>query len=153
MIYKKAKKIYTNRKDNAEKNICPFYRSKFYKQKERMIERSVKKKNWYKKQGHKAVLFVEATKNQQLAKECQQTLDQCKLSIKVVERSGEPIKNKLVRSNPFPEDKCKDESCLLCSSDQNINCKLREISYQICCADNLKETGACDGRYEVVERD
>ena len=70
------------------------------------------------------------------------------MSVKVIERSGEPIKNKLVRSNPFREDKCRDDLCLLCSNGHNTNCKLREISYQICCSDNLKETGACDGRYE-----
>ena len=149
IIYKKANKVYTQIKKNDKENVCPLYRGKFWKQKERMVEKSTKKRNWYKKGGHKAVFFVDATKNQKLVKECQQAIDHCNLRIKVVEKSGEPIKNKLVRSNPFSETKCKDESCLLCLSGQEINCKLREITYQVCCADTFKEgTDACDGRYE-----
>ena len=71
--------------------------------------------------------------------ECQQAINLCNLNIKVVEKSGNPIKNKLVHSNPFRETNCKDESCLVCLSGQDVNCKLREITYQVCCADKLKK--------------
>ena len=147
-VYRKAKGIYDKMCENASRDIYPMYRGKFWKQKERQIEKSEKKKNWYSKGGYQTVLFVDATPKQKMAKEIQKVLKECNLKIKVIEKSGDSLKNKLVRSNPFPSEKCEGIGCKVCASGQSINCKLREFIYEIGCSSAYSDINPCDGIYK-----
>ena len=52
-----------------------------------MHEKNDQKTNWCKNGKYKTTFFVEATKNQELAKECQRILDDADLGVKVVEKN------------------------------------------------------------------
>ena len=148
MVYKKAKGRYQRMISNDKNKVCPLYRSKFWRQKERMLDKGEQKTKWCQNEKYTTTFFVEATKNKELARECQRILDDASLGIKVIEKTGESIKSKLVKSDPFKKKSCGRETCLLCSSGRNINCKSREITYEICCNSYFDETNKCDGKYD-----
>ena len=84
----------------TEKHLCTVVRctTNLPEKKEKVNKR----KNWYGKGGHETVMFVDSTPGSKLAKEFRQILDSCGLKIRVVERTGESIKN-LIRSIPDEE--------------------------------------------------
>ena len=109
-----------------------------------MKEKEQKRKELYKKGGYKSTFFVNATIEEKLARKCQSVFKECGLPIKVLEVSGKSIKQHLVKSDPFKEMKCSNTNCHIClSSNNELNCKMRDIVYQHEC------TGfeTCNGRY------
>ena len=140
-IYRKAKQIYEKRLNDDKEGICPMYRSKKWKQTNG--NRGGNKKEWYKNKGYKSTFFVDATQNESLAKECTKVLKECELPIKVIQKCGISIKKTLSRSNPFRENKCKDDKCSICTADSNIYCKKRECVYENTCED----VNTCNGAY------
>ena len=66
-----------------------------------------------------AVLFVPATPGGELAREVQEADDRLREDtkerrVKVVERGGETLREKLCRNNPWGDVKCKRERCMCC---------------------------------------
>ena len=132
-IYIKAKKKYNLIVENDKNKICPMYRSKFWKQKERRRQKENKIRTWYNDNGkYDTVLFVDHTENSDLARKCQKVINEIGLKIKVQEKSGVTLKQDLVRSNPFQKLKCLDQ-CTICESHPKINCKMRDVIYDIVC--------------------
>ena len=120
-------------KDNVLKGTCPLYRSKFWKQHERRTQKMEKIRTWYNKNGkYDSVFFVNYTEGSKLAKECQKIINNIGLKIKFVEKAGRNLKQELVKSNPFEESKCQD-SCEICSHHPKVNCRMREVAYEIKC--------------------
>ena len=72
-----------------------------------------------------------------MAKEVKKVLKSCNLKVKVVERSGQTLKESLMKSDPFRREKC-EEDCALCKNvESNVDCKGRNVVYKI----NCKECG------------
>ena len=148
VIFSKAKCKYDKIKQNAERGISPMYRGKFYEKKERMRKKAEKSKTWFGKKVEVSTFFVEATPSSELKKQCQQIIDEVKLPVKILEKSGKSLQKQLVKSNPFHKGKCNDESCNVC---KNIGkggfCKTRELIYKACCSNAVNECPPNDGNY------
>ena len=132
-IYIKARKKFNNMKENARNGTCPMYRSKFWNRNERTKQKAEKMRTWYSQNGkYESVFFVNYTERSQLANDCQKVLNNIGLKIKVVEKGGKTLKQELVRSNPFEKLRC-DKKCEICENHPKINCRAREVVYEIKC--------------------
>ena len=133
IIYIKAKRKYEIIKEKVVNGTCPLYRSKFWNQGERRKEKLNKIKTWFNYNNKfDTIFFVDYTHNSMLAKECQKAITDVGLKIKVVEKTGRSLKEELVKSNPFEKKKCNEE-CFICDNYPKINCKMREVMYNIKC--------------------
>ena len=59
-----------------------------------------------------------------------------KIDIKVVEKAGKQLKTTLQTSDPFKQNKCQDEECFPCKTNNNdkpSNCRKDGIIYKITC--------------------
>ena len=142
-VYTKAKRKYDEclRKHDADEQ--PFYRGKSWNFKERKEEKRVKRKTWYQNNGSEATFFVDATPNEELAETCRKAFKRGGLKVKVIEKTGRTIRNALVRSNPFKESNCHQDSCKVCSLDSNVHCKEREVLYKLSCQGTNKDNVPC----------
>ncbi|KAJ8035138.1 hypothetical protein HOLleu_22268 [Holothuria leucospilota] len=83
----------------------------------------MKRKTWYSRGGDETVMFVDATPWSCMTKEVRKVLKTCDLKIRVVKRSGQTLKQALVKFNLFRQKKCGESSCALCRNTEiNINC-------------------------------
>ena len=83
------------------------------------------------------MVFVPATPRSELKKTFERIVNESKIGIKVVEKSGRSIKNIIQKSDPFSKDKCRDsEQCMVCSSEQRGGGRCRQVgvSYIIKCS-------------------
>ena len=118
----------------AEKNgERPMYRHKGWKQKQREKEKEKKSKNWLNTTKYNSVIFVPATPRSELQKQMQRKIDTTDIKIKVIERTGMALKQKLQKSDPFREKKCKRLDCFLCTTGGKGNCDRANIKYSIDC--------------------
>ena len=140
IVFVKAKYKYKKKIEEDTTGTRPMYRSKTWNEEDRKKEKIAKRTNWYKKGGYETVFFVDATPDQELAKKCEEIFKKSELKIKVIERSGQSVKQALSRSDPFKSKNCKNDSCEVCLTEENVNCKIREVVYCISC-DGTKETG------------
>ena len=121
----------------------PLYRHKKWKQKERMKEKRGRKMNWYNKRKkqdneeerptakrYKSVLFVQPTYDSALKKRYEEVIERSKCRVKVVERAGENIKQKLQKSYPFDRKICDAKDCFVCGSGGKGNCKRKNVCYK-----------------------
>ena len=132
-VYKKAKERFERMVKDDKDSETPLYRGKMYQQATREKEKVNKRRNWYGKGGHETVMFVDSTPGSKLAKEFREVLHSCDLKIRVVERTGDSIKNLLARSDPFHTKTCQTTSCKVCSSFPKISCKTRDSVYKVTC--------------------
>ena len=130
-IYQKASQKYKRIVDNCNNGKCPMYRGKFWNRQTRDEERSKKRNKWFAKGDFETVLFMDATPRSELAKECRNIMKEAELKIRVVERSGKPLKRYLARSDPFKTPNCENEECRVCKTDPTLNCKTRDAIYEI----------------------
>ena len=86
-------------------------------------------------------MFVPVTKGSVLAKEIRIREEEInkysKERIKISESSGINIKDFLIKKNPFPEEKCEEQKCLVCksgtSSKLKIPCSTNNVGYKLSC--------------------
>ena len=100
----------------------------------------MKKDNWYKKKGikkrnendkeYKSVIFVQPTKDSVLKRKYEEVIEKSKCNVKVVERAGTSVSQKLQKSYPFNKKKCDSE---VCASNGKGNCMKENINYEIEC--------------------
>ena len=139
-IVRSAINAYEKIKRKVRKGERPLYRTKQWRQKERAKERRQKKDNWYKKESKgkgnkdeiKSVLFVQPTKDSILKKKYEEVIGRSKCKVKVIERAGKNIGQKLQKSYPFAKEKCRDE-CFVCISGGKGNCLKENINYEVEC--------------------
>ena len=99
------------------------------------------KKNWFKKNNQTdAVMFVQATPDEGLKKEIQRSADKNKVSLKIIEKVENSVRKELQRSNPFKDQKCGREKCIICKLESGVNCRARGCIYELICAE-------CERRY------
>jgi len=107
-------------------------------QNERVKEKRERKENWYKSKGARggaecmSVLFVQPTEKSALKKKYEEVISKSDCKVKVVERAGTSVKNKLQKSYPFKKDECK-ERCFVCMSDGKGKCRRSNVNYKIVC--------------------
>ena len=132
-VYRSAKRRYDEMLKKDSDGVEPMYRSKDWNRSERVKNKELKKRNWFKNDGSDAVFFVSATPGSTLAEKCKMEFRRAGLNIKVVERSGRSVKKTLVKSNPFKKRGCNRGSCVVCVLDGDIDCKAREVHYKVSC--------------------
>ena len=65
----------------------------------------------------------------------------CKSKVKIVEETGDTVKDTVHKSNPWAGGDCQREDCLLCrSGDKNGDCRRRNLVYKTQCGE-CKEKG------------
>ena len=131
-IVRSAISAYEKIRKKVEMKERPLYRTKMWKQKVRQKEKRKRKSNWYKrnKGGHKknandqkeykSVLFVQPTKDSVLKRKYEEVIAKSKCSVKVVERAGRSVRQKLQKSYPFRKDKCAVSDCFVCLSGVRV---------------------------------
>ena len=132
-VAKSAMNAYDDIKEKERLGIRPKNRLKTWRRQEREIEKARKKKDWYKEGGFDSVLFVPSTPGSQLKRSYQKEIAKSGLRIKVIERTGTTLKNKLQVSNPFKPRHCNRGDCFVCSSGGTGNCNTESITYEVEC--------------------
>ena len=132
-VYRAAKRRYDEMIRRDREGTEPLYRGKEWNKDERAKEKERKKRTWFKGDGSDAVFFVDATPASTLAERCREEFRKAGLKVKVVERSGGSIKNKLVKSNPFKKLGCGRASCAVCALGSDVDCRARGVHYKISC--------------------
>ena len=98
-----------------------------------MRENEQKKRTWIRGDVSVAVVFVDAMPANTLAERCREEFPKAGFKVRVVERSGSSIKNKLVKSNPFKKLGCGRAGCAVCALGCDVDCKARKVHYKISC--------------------
>ena len=92
------------------------------------------KNKWFQRNGEKdAVMFVQATENEQLKKEIQQAADRNKISLKIIEKVDNNIRKEIQRSDPFKSESCGRKDCTICELESGVNCRARGCIYEMWC--------------------
>ena len=90
-----------------------------------------KKKRWYEEANK--VMFVQATKGGELKREIERCAKKNKVGLKVVEKVTHNIRKELQRSNPFKDDSCGKENCMVCRNSVGVDCRVRGCVYELVC--------------------
>ena len=104
-----------------------------WKRDERGVEKTGKRDDWYKRGGDEAVIFVPATPGSQLQKKYQSEIRKQGYKIKVGEKMGTTLKKMLQKSNPFKQQRCGRENCLVCKQAGRGPCNAHSVTYEIEC--------------------
>ncbi|KAJ8037510.1 hypothetical protein HOLleu_18339 [Holothuria leucospilota] len=140
-VYARAKKKFDEMLRKDREGTVPLYRPKEWKREMKDEEKKQQKMNWFRKGDYESVLFIDATPNSELARKCRKIYKECGLKVKVVEKTGTSVKTMLVKSNPFKRQgkSGMGEECKVCEDTEGeLDCKKREVVYEIKCRD-------CDG--------
>ena len=129
-VLKSALNAYNNIKSNP---IRTLYRGKEMNTPRQRMERSKKKKNWYREGGSESVMFIPATPKSELANRIREEVDLSELKIRVVEKPGTKIKRLLQKNDPNKQQVCRDEKCFVCTTTKDGNCRKTGITYTITC--------------------
>jgi hypothetical protein len=143
-VLKSADAAYCNLIEQEEKGERDMYRRKEDNKLRRWKDKREKGKKW---QGDfKSVIFIPFTKNSKLCKELQKTEERMRIGgrenyrIRIVERAGPTLGQKLVKKNPFKVQECGDRSCLPCNSvdekdrkKKRISCRANGVGYKLTC--------------------
>ena len=133
-IVRSAINAYLKIKRQVRKGKRPLYRTKEWRKKDRAKEKRKKKSTWYRKnEEYKSVLFVQPTKYSTLKRKYEEIIKKSKCKIKVIERAGVSVSQKLQKSYPFCVEKCKSNDCFVCISDGKGNCMKENVNYEIEC--------------------
>ena len=144
-VYRRAKGKYMKMLENHRNDTVPLYRSKLWNKVERSDEKLRKKRDWYKQGGYDSVMFVDATPGGELMTTFESIIREVELPIRIVERSGDSVKEMVVKSNPFKREPCVCEVCQL-DKKRKVNCKSRELVYELTC-DGTRDGKVCGDRY------
>ena len=109
---------------------------------ERKKEREERKRKWYGTTKYEAVMFIPATPDSELQKKIQSKVNELKLKVKVIERSGTKLVRMIQRNDPFKKKECsKPRRCLVCAGSKPGGCRDSGVTYKIECEDE------CDYEY------
>ena len=96
-IVRSAIKAYESINKKVAEKERPLYRTKTWRQKERLKDKRKKKTNWYKKnkggkrddkKEYKSVLFVQPTRGSVLKRKYEQVIGKSRCNVKVIERES-----------------------------------------------------------------
>ena len=109
------------------------YRERKWNYEEREKKKRDKHDNWYRRGGCQSVLFIPATPDSTLKKRCEAEIRNSAFNIRVVEKAGRSLKDRLQRSDPFRSKKCNREDCPVCYMSGKGRCDQIGITYEIIC--------------------
>ena len=132
-VIESAVSAYNKIERDERDGVRPMYRKREWRWEEREVEKREKTVGWYRKGGQQSVLFVPATPDSSLLRLYRREINRSMFKIRVVERRGLPLKQKLQKSNPFGRAPCCREDCLLCKSDGKGSCDRNGVVYSIKC--------------------
>ena len=129
------------------------YRSRNEQYDERREAKNKKKTSWYDREKYEGVIFVDVSENSEVMKEVRRAVKKNKLKIKVVEKMQSTLKTELQRSDPFKNQGCRRNNCVICTLElgRNVNCRTRGCVYQIECTDCNRKYRGQTGR-SISER-
>jgi len=141
-VVKSALHAYDQIVEKDEKGLVPMYRPRGWKRVERIRDKRVKKRDWFRgKDGDKeAVIFVPATPGSKLQKRFKRVIQEAKIKIATVEVPGASMKKRLQRSDPFREVKCKKaRNCMVCGGEGGGGgCRNESVTYEVSCTECQK---------------
>ena len=89
--------------------------------------------SWYLRGGYESVIFVSSIPDFILQQKYQSEVNRQGLWIRVVEKAGRPVKSMVQRSDPLQQERCGQESCLMCTTGGKGSCGKEGITYSITC--------------------
>ena len=117
-----ALKAYNERMSADENGTRPLYRPKWWKTRERAIEKQKKKIGLNKTGGNDSFIFVPATPRSELQRRNAEEIKAKGFKIKVVEQAGVSLKRLLQRSNSFKRKFCEKDDCMVCCTEGKGPC-------------------------------
>ena len=110
------------------------YRKKEWKRNERKKLKRDKKGNWYKKGGFETVVFVPCTPRSELRKMYETIIKGTNIKMKVVEKRGQTLRDRLNTTSRMKEKECKDkDNCMMCRDGGSGKCRTNNITYTLTC--------------------
>ena len=91
-IINSAYKAYNTRREEETAGIRPMHRPREWQNVKRQRDKKEKKRNWYKKDGAKSVIFVPATPYSKLKREYEHEIKNSEHNIMIVEHAGRSLK-------------------------------------------------------------
>ena len=93
-----------------------------------------RKHRWYEKDGEfDSIIFVQPTVGGEMKRKVENIAKRLKLNFKVVEKSGQSVKDILQRSDPFGRKLCGRNGCSLCGRAIDVDCREAGVVYDIKC--------------------
>ena len=133
-IIKSAMNAYNQIKDKDKARERPMYRKKEWKRKERRKGKRDQQRDWYKRGGYDTVVFVPCTPRSTLKQTYENIIRNTNIKMKVIEKRGQTLKDKLVNINRLKEKQCNDvENCLVCKTGNTGKCRTENITYKLTC--------------------
>ena len=126
-------KAYRKMEERDRRGITPLHRPREWKKNEREKMKRKKKEDWYKTGGYESPIFIPATPNSELKRRLQNIINSTNQRIKIVERAGSSILNRLQRATVNEVNKCESEECLICDTTGKGKCRKEGILYEIEC--------------------
>ena len=113
----------------------PLYRPREWNRVGRAKARRAKKSDWFKKgkAGNESVIFVPATPGSELKKRYMSVIAKAGVRIGVTEVPGTNLKRRLQKSDPFREERCGKDDCLVCAEGDGGRCRVNGVTYKITC--------------------
>ena len=89
--------------------------------------------SWYLREGYESVIFVLLTPDSILQQRYQFEAARQGLRIRVDEKAGRSVNSMVQRSDPFQQERCGHESCLVCTTGGKVSCGKEDVTYSINC--------------------
>ena len=127
--------VYDKKLMDNDNGVMPLNRPIGYMKAERRKMKKQKKRDWGTRGGYIAPIIVPATPNSQLAKEMKvvaESLAECGIRFKIVEKGGITLGRMLQKSNPTSNGSCNKSDCLMCQH-RGRGCHKMNIVYQYKC--------------------
>ena len=115
----------------------PVNRLRSWGEDERQKKKELQSKTWYRAGGFDVPLFVPHTPHGELArrmKEKEVLNNQGRnIRFKIIEKSGVTLEQKLRRSNPWSGERCGQQNCFQCKTDDGGDCWRESVTYSLVC--------------------
>ena len=132
-IIKSGVDAYEKINKEVNRGLRPLRKKKEWKYIERKIKKQKQRKEWHKKDGTEAVLFIPNTPDSKLAKLIRNRIEQSNLRVKVIEKSGKKVKELLQKGDPLADSTCHNKECFVCSTNKQGGCRNTSVTYSLKC--------------------
>ena len=137
-VLKQALSIYDKKWKDHREGVRPVFRPKGYEKEERKRQKEMKRRDWSKKGGGIAPIFVPVTPRSELLKRLRKVAEETEkegIKFTFVEMGGRTIKSELQRSNPTATPGCMLPDCPCCREERGKGgqCHRNNVNYNVIC--------------------